>query len=76
MNAVATLVERSFTEPTETRSFPDGRLDLPDLGGGALVGRFILEPGWRWSRCVRPTAGTRPASSRTSGTCCPVGCTS
>ncbi|MDN5859281.1 MAG: cupin domain-containing protein [Pseudonocardia sp.] len=57
MTAAASLAKASFDAPTETRSFPDGRLELVDLGD-AVIGRFVLEPGWRWSRCVRPTAGT------------------
>ncbi|MQA13779.1 MAG: hypothetical protein GEV09_06265 [Pseudonocardiaceae bacterium] len=55
---MSSLVAASFAEPTETREFPKGRLELLELGGGAVVGRFVLEPGWRWSECVRPTAGT------------------
>lgn len=26
--------------------------------GEMVVGRLVLEPGWRWSEHVRPTAGT------------------
>ena len=26
--------------------------------GAATVGRFAFEPGWRWSECVKPVAGT------------------
>jgi hypothetical protein len=54
---MASLVALSFAEPTQTRTFDHGRLELLDLGG-AVVGRFVLEPGWRWSHDVRPLAGT------------------
>lgn len=54
---MTSLVALSFDEPTETRTFPKGRLELVDLGD-AVVGRLVLEPGWRWSDCVRPAAGT------------------
>jgi len=38
-------------------------LDGPDLEqllnvGGAEVGRFVFEPGWRWSNDVKPLANT------------------
>jgi hypothetical protein len=46
-----------FAEPTETRSFPNGRLDLVRIGG-ADIGRLTLQPGWRWSQDVKPIAGT------------------
>jgi hypothetical protein len=26
--------------------------------GGAEVGRFTSEPGWRWSDCIKPVVGT------------------
>ncbi|MCJ7492022.1 MAG: cupin domain-containing protein, partial [Dehalococcoidia bacterium] len=41
----------------ETRTFEKGRLDLINIGGGT-VGRLTLQPGWRWSKHVKPIAGT------------------
>jgi hypothetical protein len=41
----------------ETRTFPKGKVDLVNIGGG-VVGRLTLEPGWRWSEHVKPIAGT------------------
>lgn len=54
---MASLSTVSLTEPGETREFTHGRLELLDLDG-ATVGRFVLEAGWRWSRDVKPLAGT------------------
>ena len=48
---------KDFQHPDETRSFEKGKLELIRLGGG-VVGRFTLEPGWRWSKHVRPVAKT------------------
>ena len=48
---------RTFETPDEVRSFEKGRLELVQIGGG-VVGRLVLEPGWRWSDHVRPIAGT------------------
>ena len=48
---------QDFATPGETRTFPNGRLDLLRIGG-AEIGRLTLEPGWRWSTDVKPIAGT------------------
>ena len=48
---------KTFTEADETREFPNGRAEIVEIGGGQ-VGRFVLEPGWRWSNDVKPIAGT------------------
>ena len=48
---------RSFAEPDETRSFEAGHLDVLRIGTSD-IGRLVLSPGWRWSKHVKPTAGT------------------
>ena len=48
---------KNFSKPDETRSFPHGRVELLNIGGGT-VGRLILEPGWKWSVDVKPVAKT------------------
>ncbi len=48
---------RSFTEPEETRRFPHGTLRIIKLDE-VVVGRYELEPGWKWSNDVKPIAGT------------------
>jgi hypothetical protein len=47
----------TFDNPSETRTFPFGKVDLVDIGG-SQIGRLTLEPGWRWSDHVKPLAGT------------------
>jgi hypothetical protein len=46
-----------FSSPDETRSFEKGKVELVKIGGG-IVGRFTLQPGWRWSSHVKPIAKT------------------
>lgn len=46
-----------FSAPDEIRTFPNGRVEIVNAGGG-VVGRLVLEPGWRWSQDVKPLAGT------------------
>jgi hypothetical protein len=48
---------RSFQTPDETRAFPNGRAEIVKIGD-AEVGRLIFEPGWRWSKDVKPIAKT------------------
>ena len=47
----------NFSSPSETRSMEKGKVDLINIGGG-VVGRFTLQPGWRWSSHVKPTVKT------------------
>jgi hypothetical protein len=53
----APLAARSLDAPDDRREFPSGRLDVVTVAG-RQVGRFTLQPGWRWSASVGPTAGT------------------
>ena len=56
--AVAVRYERKdLKTPDETRTFENGRVELVNIGGGT-VGRLTLQPGWRWSKNVKPIAGT------------------
>ena len=49
---------KSFGTPDEVREFPNGRLELINIGG-ATIGRAVFEPGWRWSESVQPIAKTK-----------------
>jgi hypothetical protein len=47
----------SLNKPKETRAFDLGKLEVVEIGGGT-VGRLTIEPGWRWSKDVKPIAKT------------------
>jgi ethanolamine utilization protein EutQ (cupin superfamily) len=51
------MESQNFETPDETRTFDKGQLDVITLGT-ATVGRATFEPGWKWSECVKPIAGT------------------
>ncbi len=51
------LQRRRFSEPSDVRTIPHGRIDIVDLDD-TVVGRMTYEPGWRWSVDVQPIAGT------------------
>ena len=48
---------KSFRSPDEVRRFPNGRVEIVSHSE-TMIGRFWLEPGWRWSRDVGPIAHT------------------
>jgi len=49
---------KSFRNPEQVRRFPNGRIETVSHHE-TTIGRFVLEPGWRWSRDVGPIARTR-----------------
>ena len=57
MTKSATSEHKTFTKPDETREFPCGRAEILNIGGGQ-VGRLVFQPGWRWSKDVKPLAKT------------------
>ncbi len=52
------LLLKKFSAADETRTIPHGRIELVNAPGG-VIGRVIFEPGWRWSKDVKPMAGTK-----------------
>ena len=55
---MASLEAKNFNTPDEVRKFEKGKVELVKIGG-AMVGRGIFQPGWRWSTHVKPIAKTR-----------------
>jgi len=56
---MAGMICKSLDTPEETRLFEDGmgQLQLVNMDSGP-VGRATFEPGWRWSKHVKPIAQT------------------
>ena len=55
-----------FGSPDETRTPQKTRVDVVRLGQTAAA-RLTLEPGWRWSECIKPVVGTERCQSRHVG---------
>jgi hypothetical protein len=55
---MAKMEAKSFSTPDEVRQFEKGKVELVKIGG-ALVGRGVFQPGWQWSKHVKPIAKTR-----------------
>ena len=51
------IVRKNLKAPDETRRFDKGKIDIATVGE-AVIGRFELQPGWRWSASVKPLVGT------------------
>jgi mannose-6-phosphate isomerase-like protein (cupin superfamily) len=58
--------KRHFDSPDETRTPDKTRSDIVHLGG-TTAARLTLEPGWSWSACVKPVAGTESCQHRHVG---------
>lgn len=54
---VRSIQGKSLASPEETREFDKGKMDVVTLDS-VTVGRAVFEPGWKWSECVKPIAGT------------------
>jgi quercetin dioxygenase-like cupin family protein len=54
---VSKLETKSHDQPDEVRAPDKTRVEVVKLQGYTM-GRFIFEPGWRWSECVKPVAKT------------------
>jgi len=63
---MAGVEARGFDSPDETRTPDKTRIEVVRLAG-ATAARFSFEPGWRWSECVKPVAGTETCQARDLG---------
>src|SRR5579885_497578 len=57
---------KSLRTPEQVRRFPNGRIETVSHNE-TTIGRFILEPGWHWSRDVGPIARTRSCQIHNQG---------
>ena len=61
------IQSKSFDTADETRTPAKTRVDVVDLGT-AKAARLRFEPGWRWSECIKPVAGTQSCQATHVGT--------
>jgi hypothetical protein len=54
---MAGMQKQNMAQAGEVRTFEKGRLELVTMGG-ITFGRATLQPGWKWSTCVKPLAKT------------------
>jgi len=63
---VPRLQRKSFAPPDEVRRLPNTLVEVVTLDE-VWVSRFTFQPGWRWSKDVGPTAGTKTCQHRHVG---------
>jgi ethanolamine utilization protein EutQ (cupin superfamily) len=51
------MQKKSLSRPDDTRSFDKGKVELVNVND-VTFGRATLQPGWKWSTCVKPVAKT------------------
>src|SRR5262245_24764155 len=50
--------KKNLAKPDESRPFPKGKIDVVKVGD-LTFGKATFQPGWKWSECVKPIAGTK-----------------
>ena len=55
-----------FDSPDETRTPEKTRVEVVRVGD-TTAARLAFEPGWKWSECVKPVAGTESCQVRHVG---------
>jgi mannose-6-phosphate isomerase-like protein (cupin superfamily) len=63
---VAGIAKKAFDAPDERRTPDKTVLQVVDLGS-VKAARITLQPGWRWSECIKPIAGTESCQTRHVG---------
>lgn len=63
---MAGVQARDFGSPDETRSPDKTRVDVVRIGS-ASAARLALDPGWRWSDCIKPVVKTESCQVRHVG---------
>lgn len=57
---------KSFDDADETRTPDKTRVDIVRVDG-VQAARFTMEPGWKWSECIKPVAGTETCQAHHIG---------
>jgi hypothetical protein len=63
---MAGVRELDFDSPDESRTPDKTRVDVVRVGDTSAA-RMTFEPGWKWSECVKPVAGTDSCQVRHVG---------
>lgn len=57
---------KNFNSPDEVRTPPKTRVEVVKVGDSTVM-RATFEPGWKWSECVKPAAGTETCQVHHTG---------
>lgn len=48
---------KNFSKPDEVRTPPKTKIEVVKVGDSTIM-KATFEPGWKWSECIKPIAGT------------------
>ena len=51
------IVVKNFNNADEVRTPDKTKAEVVELGNVTAM-KITLEPGWRWSECIKPVVGT------------------
>jgi quercetin dioxygenase-like cupin family protein len=54
---MAEAIRKNFSSPDEVRPITNGKVEVVGLGEVSAM-RLTFEPGWQWSKDVKPVANT------------------
>ncbi len=63
---MAGTMKKSISDPDEIRTPEKTRVEVVDLGS-VKAARFTMQPGWRWSECIKPVVKTDRCQARHVG---------
>ena len=53
---MSTMYKKSFSDADEIKTPPKAHVSVVKLGD-MNASKLILEPGWKWSECIKPVGG-------------------
>jgi hypothetical protein len=65
---MGTVTVRSFNEPDQTVPLGTGVAQVVAIGS-TMLGRMTMQPGWQWSKDVKPIQGTEQCMMLHRGIC-------
>jgi mannose-6-phosphate isomerase-like protein (cupin superfamily) len=63
---MAGVERKPLNSPDETRTPDKTKMDIVNVGG-RQVARLTLQPGWKWSECIKPVAKTESCQAEHLG---------
>ena len=63
---MAGIESRSLSSPDETRAPDKTKIEVVNVGDHE-VGRMTLQPGWKWSECIKPVVHTETCQAEHLG---------
>jgi hypothetical protein len=57
---MSNLYAKNFSDADEVKTPPKARVEVVKLNN-INASKLVLEPGWKWSTCIKPTVGAGDA---------------